>query len=117
MDTPAEGAAAAAPRGRRRQVEEEEVTESKISHNPKHDQDSDDESPAMMIPDLDEEQAEDITRKVAEAPSLKSSRVQTLKELDQEIDRALPPASEIRVDLSALMRFLTPASMFDEVAV
>ena len=29
MDTPAEGAAAAAPRGRRRQVEEEEVTESK----------------------------------------------------------------------------------------
>ena len=68
----------------------------------------------MMIPDLDEEQAEDITRQVAEAPSLKSSRVQTLKELDQEIDRALPPASEIGVDLSALMRFLTPASMFDE---
>ena len=68
----------------------------------------------MMIPDLDEEQAEDITRQVAEAPSLKSSRVQTLKELDQEIDRALPPASEIGVDLSALMRFLTPASVFDE---
>lgn len=71
----------------------------------------------MMIPDLDEEQAEDITRQVAEAPSLKSSRVQTLKELDQEIDRALPPASEIGVDLSALMRFLTPASMLDEVVV
>ena len=45
---------------------------------------------------------------VAEAPSLKSSRVQTLRELDLEIDRALPPASEIGVDLSALMRFLTP---------
>merc|ERR1719483_250817 len=114
MDTPAEGAAAAAPRGRRRQVEEEEVTESKISHNSKHDQDSDDESPAMMIPDLDEEQAEDITRQVAEAPSLKSSRVQTLKELDQEIDRALPPASEIGVDLSALMRFLTPQEQVQE---
>ena len=114
MDTPAEGAAAAPPRGRRRQVEEEEVTESKISHNPKHDQDSDDESPAMMIPDLDEEQAEDITRQVAEAPSLKSSRVQTLKELDQEIDRALPPASEIGVDLSALMRFLTPQEQVQE---
>ena len=55
----------------------------RISHNPKHDEDSDDESPAMMIPDLDEEQAEDITRQVAEAPTLKSSRVQTLKELDQ----------------------------------
>jgi hypothetical protein len=89
----------------------------RISHNPKHDQDSDDESPAMMIPDLDEEQAEDITRQVAEAPSLKSSRVQTLKELDQEIDRALPPASEIGVDLSALMRFLTPGSMWDELVV
>ena len=33
----------------------------RISHNPKHDEDSDDESPAMMIPDLDEEQAEDIS--------------------------------------------------------
>ena len=55
----------------------------RISHNPKHDEDSDDESPAMMIPDLDEEQAEDITRQVAEAPTLKSSRVQTLKELDR----------------------------------
>lgn len=113
MDTPAEGAAPAPPRGRRRQLDEE-VSESKISHNPKHDEDSDDESPAMMIPDLDEEQAEDITRQVAEAPTLKSSRVQTLKELDQEIDRALPPASEIGVDLSALMRLLTPQEQVQE---
>ena len=54
---------------------------------------------------------------MAEAPSLKSSRVQTLKELDQEIDRALPPASEIGVDLSALMRFLTPAPILTRAAV
>lgn len=85
-----------------------------ISHNPKHDEDDDDDGPTMMIPDLDEEQAEDITRQVAEAPALKSSRVQTIKELDSEIDRTLPPASEIGVDLSVLLRFLTPPELVQE---
>jgi hypothetical protein len=116
MDGGGEAAPTApAPRRRRAADEEDDAPqETKISHNPKHDQDSDDDGPAMMIPDLDEEQAEDITRQVAEAPSLKSSRVQTIKELDQDIDRALPPASEIGVDLSALMRYLTPQEQVQE---
>merc|ERR1711924_588193 len=79
----------------------------------KHDIDSDDDN-TMMIPDLDEEEAEDITRQVAEPAKLKSSRVQTIKELDQDIDRALPPASEIGVDLSALMGFLSPQEQVQE---
>lgn len=110
-----DGATATAPAPRRRrQAEEEEPVETTIAHNPKHDIDSDDDNTAMMIPDLDEEQAEDITRQVAEAPGLKSSRVQTIKELDQDIDRCLPPASEIGVDLSALMGFLSPQEHVQE---
>ena len=72
MDGGGEAAPTApAPRRRRAADEEDDAPqETKISHNPKHDQDSDDDGPAMMIPDLDEEQAEDITRQVAEAPSL-----------------------------------------------
>ena len=51
---------------------------------------------------------------MAEPAKLKSSRVQTIKELDQDIDRALPPASEIGVDLSALMSFLSPQEQVQE---
>ena len=51
---------------------------------------------------------------MAEPAKLKSSRVQTIKELDQDIDRALPPASEIGVDLSALMGFLSPQEQVQE---
>lgn len=40
--------------------------------------------------------------------------MQTIKELDQDIDRALPPASEIGVDLSALMSFLSPQDQVQE---
>jgi len=116
MDGATETAVAAPAPRRRRQSEEEvdEPSETRISHNPKHDADSDDEGGTMMIPDLDEEQAEDITRQVAEPARHKSSRVQTIKELDQDIDRALPPASEIGVDLSALMGFLSPQEQVQE---
>merc|ERR1712146_199053 len=84
------------------------------THNPKHDVDSDDDGGIMMIPDLDEEQAEDITRQVAEPAKLKSSRVQTISELDKDMDRALPPASEIGLDLGALIGFLSPQEHVQE---
>ena len=114
MDDDGDGASPSVPAPRRRRQAEEEPAETTIAHNPKHDIDSDDDNTAMMIPDLDEEQAEDITRQVAEAPGLKSSRVQTIKELDHDIDRCLPPASEIGVDLSALMGFLSPQEQVQE---
>jgi len=68
--------------------------------------DDDDEAPAF-IPDLEDEE-EDLGRQVAVAPSLKTSRVPTIMELDEEIDMALPSTSEAGVDLSVLQAFLTP---------
>ena len=67
----------------------------------------DDDEPAGFIPDLEDEE-EDLGKQLAVAPSLKSSRVQTIMELDEEIDMALPSASEVGVDLSVLQSFLTP---------
>ena len=49
-----------------------------------------------------------LGQQVAVAPSLKSSRVQTIMELDEEIDMALPSAADVGVDLSVLQSFLTP---------
>ena len=67
----------------------------------------DDDGPSSFIPDLEDEE-EQLTLTVAQAPSLKSSRVQTIQELDEEIDMTLPSTSEIGVDLSVLQSFLTP---------
>ena len=63
-DEPGDGESAPAPVPRRRRAPEaeEEPTETRIAHNPKHDDDDDDDGGLMMIPDLDDEQAEDITR-------------------------------------------------------
>ena len=74
--------------------------------------DDDDSAPAF-IPDLEDEE-EDLGRQVAVAPSLKSSRVQTIMELDEEIDMALPSSSEMGVDLSVLQSFLTPQERCQE---
>ena len=42
----------------------------------------DDDGPSSFIPDLEDEE-EQLTLTVAQAPSLKSSRVQTIQELDE----------------------------------
>jgi len=73
----------------------------------------DDDEPASFIPDLEDEE-EDLGKQVAVAPSLKSSRVQTIMELDEEIDMALPSTSEVGVDLSVLQSFLTPQEHVQE---
>jgi hypothetical protein len=67
----------------------------------------DDDGPAAFIPDL-EDAEEDLGRQVAVAPSLNQSRVPTIEDLDEEIDLALPSASEVGVDLSVLQAFLLP---------
>ena len=51
---------------------------------------------------------------MAEPAKLKSSRVQTISELDKDMDRALPPASEIGLDLGALIGFLSPQEHVQE---
>ena len=69
--------------------------------------DEEEDTNTAFIPDLEDEE-EDLGKQVAVAPSLKSSRVQTIMELDEEIDMALPSSSEVGVDLAVLQSFLTP---------
>ena len=101
-DAPAEGR-----RGRRRAADDddEQVEEAPTRHNIASMDDPDEET--TFIPDLEDEE-EDLGKQVAVAPSLKSSRVQTIAELDEEIDMALPSSSEVGVDLAVLQSFLTP---------
>ncbi|KAL1514865.1 hypothetical protein AB1Y20_003948 [Prymnesium parvum] len=70
-------------------------------------EEGDNDTIANLIPDLEDEQL-DMARQVAEAPHLTKSRVQSIQELDDEIDMALPSASEIGIDLSVLQSYLMP---------
>ena len=100
----------AAPQGRRRRqaADTEEEQEEETTAPTRHQIESieDNEAPAF-IPDL-EDAEEDLGLQVANAPTLKTSRVPTIMELDEEIDMALPSSSEVGVDLSVLQSFLTP---------
>jgi len=109
-----DGGGGSAPLPRRRRAPEGEDEPVSGIRN-KHDEDDDDgdNDAAPFIPDLEDE-AEDMARQVAAAPSLKSSRVQTMKELDAEIDMALPSTSEIGVDLAVLQSFLSPQEQVQE---
>lgn len=60
----------------------------------------------MEIPDLDDVADDDITRTVAEAPQVRDTRVQSLRELDHEI--AFKSGGEEGVDLSLLTAVLLP---------
>ena len=105
-----EGGGAGPGAGRRRRgaadadVDEEEApTQHRIASM----DDEEEDTNTAFIPDLEDEE-EDLGKQVAVAPSLKSSRVQTIAELDEEIDMALPSSSEVGVDLAVLQSFLTP---------
>ena len=99
----------AAPQGRRRrQAADAEEAEEESTAPTRHKIESiEDDEPASFIPDL-EDAEEDLGLQVANAPTLKTSRVPTIMELDEEIDMALPSSSEVGVDLSVLQSFLTP---------
>ena len=115
------GSAAAAPvPGRRRRAAADDDDDDDGANSKKHDSmtssnkhdiaeinDDDNDTIANLIPDLEDEQ-EDMARQVAEAPQLTKSRVQSIKELDEQIDMALPSASEIGIDLSVLQSYLMP---------
>lgn len=76
--------------------------------------DDDDDDGMNFIPDLEDEEA-DLGSKVAVAPSLKSSRVQTIAELDAAIDMALPSSESVGgIDLSVLQAYLTPQEQVQE---
>lgn len=76
----------------------------------------DDDDGIPVIPDLDEAVADEaaIDTTVADAPVMRASaRVQSINELDNEIQFSLPSATEIGIDLSALTQVLYPQ---DQVA-
>lgn len=112
-----EGSSVPAPRpGRRRAADDDDDDDAASTTAPTqigHINDDDDEGTTAYIPDLEDEEA-NISLQVAVAPSHKSSRVQTIMELDQEIDMALPSTSEIGVDLSVLQSFLIPQEQVQE---
>jgi len=104
-----------APTSRRRRAadddeEDEPVSTSQLAHMGDA---ADDDDTTAYIPDLEDEE-EDRARLVAQAPSLKSSRVLTIIELDEEIDMTLPSTSEIGVDLSVLQSYLMPQEQVRE---
>mmetsp|Transcript_28408 Transcript_28408/g.34498 ORF Transcript_28408/g.34498 Transcript_28408/m.34498 type:complete len:230 (-) Transcript_28408:645-1334(-) len=68
----------------------------------------------MEIPELDADVEEDITRQVAAPPRLRSNRVQTIKELDHDIQYSLPTYNDKEVDLSLLTCVLCPSEQVAE---
>ena len=50
----------------------------------------DDAGDVMIIPDLEEDEAEDLTTQVAAAPRNTTRKVQSMRELDHEIKYSLP---------------------------
>ena len=110
-----EGGGGDAPKGRRRRgaADEPEEEEEAAPTQQRIISMDDDDEPAGFIPDL-EDAEEDLGKMVAVAPGLKSSRVPTIHELDEEIDMALPSSSEVGVDLSVLQSFLLPSEQCQE---
>lgn len=104
-------AAPVVPRRRRAADEEEKPDQEPLSRNKHLDDDDDDGIP--MIRDL-EDHEEDMARTVAAAPSLKSSRVPNIKELDALIEMSLPSASQVGADLTVLSSFLTPPAQVQD---
>eukprot|EP00762_Andalucia_godoyi_P005271 ANDGO_06766.mRNA.1 Intraflagellar transport protein 43 len=82
---------------------------------------SDDDSDAIpAIPDLDDESAADETamQTVSDAPTVLSTKVQSLKELDREVRYFLPQPDDPDVDLGALVSTLAPAEhVFEDDAI
>lgn len=67
------------------------------------------ETEVLMIPDLEEEEEEDITEQVAEAPRNVVRHVQSLQQLDHAIKFSIP--SSAGLDLSVLTAALVPPEM------
>lgn len=66
------------------------------------------------IPTLDAVAEEDITRQVADAPQVKDTRVQSLRELDRAIASKIPAGNGDGVDLSLLASALLPRELVDD---
>mmetsp|Transcript_1327 Transcript_1327/g.3253 ORF Transcript_1327/g.3253 Transcript_1327/m.3253 type:complete len:260 (+) Transcript_1327:138-917(+) len=99
-------------------IETTSPTDEKEASKNKHFAVDDDASGSIMvIPDLDEDQEEDLQLKVAEAPA-NVRTVQTLRELDRQIHGLQITNANLddnqRLDLSILSRVLVPREKLEE---
>jgi len=68
-----------------------------------------------MIPCLEEEEEEDITRTVAAAPRVALHRLVSLRELDHDkLFNLMPQKGQQPIDLSLLMSHLSPQGQLSE---
>ena len=68
-----------------------------------------------MIPCLEEEEEEDITRQVAAAPKVALHRLGSLRELDHDkLYNLMPQKGQQPIDLSLLMSHLSPQGQTGE---
>ena len=81
-------------------------TQPEVDYPDERSQDSDDELP--VIPDLEEVEKEDLALKVAEAPNVAVNRVDTYKELDNDLFKQAAFATLEEIDLRLLTRRLAP---------
>ncbi|KAK3244212.1 hypothetical protein CYMTET_27497 [Cymbomonas tetramitiformis] len=101
---------------RRKAQQQQQDTSSGIDGGPsrrKHDE-PDEIDGILEIPELDADNDEDITRQVAAPPKLRSNRVQTIKELDHDIQFTLPTNNDKEIDLSLLTACLCSAEQVAE---
>lgn len=104
---------------RKAQQQQMQDTSSGIDGGPsrrKHDE-PDEIDGILEIPELDADNDEDITRQVAAPPKLRSNRVQTIKELDHDIQFTLPTNNDKEIDLSLLTACLCSAEQVAEPQV
>lgn len=83
-------------------------------HSPDKDEDSDADIP--VIPDLEEQQDEDMTTKIAMAPNVAVNRVATYRELDHDLQKqAAFLTLDNEIDLKLLTKSLSAdADLFEE---
>eukprot|EP00743_Colponemidia_sp_Colp-15_P002707 GILK01002932.1.p1 GENE.GILK01002932.1~~GILK01002932.1.p1 ORF type:complete len:187 (-),score=27.76 GILK01002932.1:105-608(-) len=67
-----------------------------------------------VIPDLEEDTTEDITRQVAAPPTVRVQKVQAIRDLSHDMKFSLPTNPEAGVDLSILTSGLCPQSLVTE---
>ncbi len=112
----AENVAKPQPKPSRRRAKQSNLQPAEAEHSIRNRAkalDDDDDDDAAFIPDL-ENAEEDFAKQVASAPGLKASRVQTIDELDGEIDYSLPSTHELGIDLGVLHSYLVPPKCLHE---
>eukprot|EP00200_Dunaliella_tertiolecta_P006187 CAMPEP_0202345828 /NCGR_PEP_ID=MMETSP1126-20121109/4893_1 /ASSEMBLY_ACC=CAM_ASM_000457 /TAXON_ID=3047 /ORGANISM="Dunaliella tertiolecta, Strain CCMP1320" /LENGTH=308 /DNA_ID=CAMNT_0048937175 /DNA_START=2191 /DNA_END=3117 /DNA_ORIENTATION=+ len=98
---------------KRKQEQHAQLAEQKVKANSKYDERVLD-AEVLDIPELEEEGKEDLSRLVAEAPKIRTNKVQGIVELDEDMQYMLPAAGDKDIDLSMLTAVLASSEQVDE---